>query len=166
MIATVWFGRIGIAGVFPLVGVLLLAGCLDTGPRGVDTPLVKAVRLNDAETLTAMLADGNDPNATDRDGDSLVYIAVGQHGGREVLQVLIGAGADLEKGSGEGRTPLQNAAGWCSVHLVRMLLDAGANPHHAGRGGQLPVDSVCKRPQDRRDETMRVLLAAMHEGGR
>jgi ankyrin repeat protein len=143
-----------------LAGALvLLAGCERAGQS--DPEAVKPVRANDGPALSALLASGVSPDSVGRNGDSLIYLAVGQRGGEAVLRVLIEAGADVEKGSGKGRTPLQNAAGWCSVRLVKILIEAGADPNRRGADGKLAIDGTCAQPRERRDQVLAILGQAM-----
>ena len=71
-------------------------------------------------------------------------------GGREVAEILVTEGADIEKKNIKGETPLNMAAGHGNLDIVDFLIDFGANPfsvgiagnsalHAAAEGGQLHV---------------------------
>ncbi len=108
---------------------LLLIGVSACAERpGKPTELVQAVRDNDALKLKQMLEEGADPNFVSESAGPLIYIAAGPKGGAEVALVLLQAGADPNAAASDGRLPLQNAASWCSINIVSLLLEAGANP--------------------------------------
>lgn len=137
--------------------VALLCGCQ---PRAVEQhPIFAAVRQDDTQTLSRYLAEGGDPDARDRNGHTLVYIAAGALGGADAIGMLVRAGADPDLGTGDGRTPLQHAASWCDAGRVQALLAAGADPNR-GRDGTA-LDAVCSSPADRRAEVIAILEAAM-----
>lgn len=135
-----------IAGI--LCCCFMLSGCQN---RSGNPEIVTAVALNDVAKVEAYLAGGGDPDLKSADGKPLLYLAAGPRGGLEVLQSLIAGGAALNVASAEGRTVLQNAAGWCAVEIVDALLYAGAEREKAGANGLIPLDVVCKSPQDRRE---------------
>lgn len=99
---------------------LLVYGCVDQ-PRDV----FEAVRRNDSSYAERYLKLGGDPNAVDRHGETLLYIATGPHGGMEVLSLLIDYKADPNQGT---YTPLMNAASWGWLDGVKILISAGADP--------------------------------------
>lgn len=139
-----------------LMGTLAatLAGCQ---PRATpESDIVLAVRKNDVQTVRTWLQAGGDPNQKSREGDPLLYIASGAVGGPGVARALIEAGADVSGRGATGRTPLENAAGWCDVAAVGLLLGAGAqrgplaNPDQASK-------IVCQQPLDRRARVFALL---------
>ncbi|WP_051332342.1 ankyrin repeat domain-containing protein [Cucumibacter marinus] len=141
-----------------MLALATVSGCERPPP---DPPIARDVRNNDVEAVRAYLAEGGDPNAEDGDGDSLLYISAGPRGGAAVMALLLEAGADPEKGSGERRSALQNAAGWCTPRQVQMLVDAGADPLKKGWNGKTPLDEVCAAPEDRRQEVIEILERAI-----
>lgn len=129
-------------------------------PRATpEEEIIGAVRQNDVATVRAWLAAGGDANAKSRNGDPLIYIAAGPLGGSDVTRVLIAGGADVTARGAKGRTPLENAAGWCDVAVLDLLLQAGAplgrleNPQQAGR-------IVCQQPRERRARVFSLLGVA------
>lgn len=143
--------------LLPLVAALY--GC---GDRSAPvSELVQAVRKNDAQKVEQMLKAGADPNFISKTAGPLIYIAAGPKGGAEVTSVLLSAGADPDVANSDGRLPLQNAASWCSVDIVSLLLDAGANPHKKGKGNKTALDDTCARPQKERKLIVNMLRAAM-----
>ena len=100
---------------WPAVALLVLAlGACQ--PRAVpNDPIIASVRANDTAAVAAFVADGGDVNLKDREGNPLIYIASGPQGGPEVAAALLAAGARVEVKSASGRTPLENAVGWCDM---------------------------------------------------
>jgi hypothetical protein len=152
-------------GAFALA-ILTAASLAACQPRGEqEEPIFASVRQNDAEALSIYLESGGDPNAVNRTGDPLVYVATGPRGGAEALMLLLDAGADPDAKSAEGRTLLQNAASWCDEEIVTLLLGGGANPNLPGMDGAKPADAVCTSPLDRREATLALIEAAAGNPG-
>lgn len=127
-----------------LAALLMFLGC---SKKSVD--IAQAVDDNQAGQVRDWLKAGGDPNQTNANGESLLYIATGPHGGNEVLEVLLAAGAKVDKGAYE-YTPLMNAASWCNLEGVQLLLKHGANPKGAlgavgwAGGAEQPVIDVLR----------------------
>lgn len=144
-----------------LAGLLILASVAGCQPRATpDDPVFAAVRSNDAGRIGQYLAEGGDPNRLDPRGESLLHVATGARGGEAVARALLIGGADPDVKNAQGRTPLHNAAGWCDLDTVRILIEAGADTSMADIDGQTPVDAVCAEPLDRRHETIALLSGA------
>ncbi|MCF4098981.1 ankyrin repeat domain-containing protein [Maritalea mediterranea] len=153
-------GRLGplkLLLILPLFAALMAC---DERP-GKPSELEQAVRDNNALKVQQMLAEGADPNFASESAGPLIYIAAGPKGGAEVTLVLLQAGADPNAANSDGRLPLQNAASWCSVNIVSLLLEAGANPHMKGKGDKTALDDTCKRPQTERELIVNMLREAM-----
>ncbi len=78
-----------------VVAFLLIYGCATKRCDVFD-----AVDRNDASSVKQYLESGGDPNAADDAGQSLLYIAIGPHGGMDVLQLLLEHNSDPNKGMG------------------------------------------------------------------
>ncbi|KAK4445311.1 ankyrin repeat-containing domain protein [Podospora aff. communis PSN243] len=111
---------------------------LDLTVNGWQTPLALAVELNQRHSIELLLKRGASPNAKhQRVGDAefgtVLHLATKRRHG-EVVDMLITAGADIEKTDGEGRTPLilaleLAAAGHHQEYekILEVLLHAGAD---------------------------------------
>ncbi len=144
-----------------LLTVLLIGACQ---PRAVaNDPIIASVRANDVAALRAFVAKGGDVNMTDREGNPLIYLASGPQGGPEIALALIKAGARIDVKSANGRTPLENAVGWCDVDMVQLFLFAGADPTELG--GKRVEDVVCKEPADRRAVVLALIAKAVLDKG-
>lgn len=143
--------------ILPLLAVLF--ACADR--PGKPPEIVQVVRDNDFMRLKELLDEGADPNFVSDSQGPLIYIAAGPKGGAEATLVLLKAGADPNAANSDDRLPLQNAASWCSVQIVSLLLEAGANPHKRGKGDKTALDDTCRRPQREREMIIEMLRTAM-----
>ncbi len=151
--------RRGLVRTVAVILALSLSACL---PRAVpNDPIVSSVRNNDVAALDAFIANGGDVNLTDREGKPLIYLAAGPQGGTEVMARLIEAGAKINATSASGRTPLENAVGWCDVEMVQLLLYAGADFTALENGNVNEV--ACKAPADRRATVILMIEQAIAE---
>ena len=91
-----------------------------------NTPLHKAVVIENLEAISDLLAAGADLEARNQNGlTPLHYAAIG--GDFEVISTLLAAGADLEARDQDGLTPLHYAASGGSPEVITTLLAAGAD---------------------------------------
>jgi ankyrin repeat protein len=109
-----------------------LAAC--NGRRPDITPLARAAREGNAQTIAAMIAAGHDPNVVDPGGNRWTPLLHAIHKGRRpAIDALLAAGADVHKKSGH-LSPLMMAVGNGQADIVRRLLTAGADPRADGPG--------------------------------
>ncbi|WP_162906821.1 ankyrin repeat domain-containing protein [Algihabitans albus] len=73
-------------------------------------------------------------NARDRWGCSLLYYAAGK-GDPVLVEGLLERGAEVERASDAGNTPLMIAAARGHLKIVKRLLTAGADVAHSNRWG-------------------------------
>jgi uncharacterized protein len=146
-----------------LVATLLLAvaGCtqndrntgLDATSFHPDT-LLDSVLMGDEAAVKTFLAKGEDPNATETDGTTLLMRAIhGRH--PRIAQVLIEAGANVAAGNRYGVTPLYLAAQVHDATTARALLTAGADANTALPEGETVLMTAAK---DGSLEIVRALL--------
>lgn len=146
-----------IAFVVPILLASVLTGCQ---PRQSNDPIVTSVAENEVAAVQRYLEEGGDPNMKTRDGKPLLFIASGPKGGEDVAKLLLDAGADPNAATEDGRTPLHNAAAWCDVEMVQLLIAGGVNLTLANGDGETALDVVCKSPADRRSEVNGILIEA------
>ncbi len=106
-----------------LVVVISLIGC----GRESKVDVYTAVRTNNTAALQDYLDGGGSPDATTKEGESLLYLATGPKGGTDVLKLLLKNGADPDKGYAK-YTPLMNAASWACLEICQLLVESGADP--------------------------------------
>ena len=121
-----------------------------------NTSLTTACRLNNLSMVEALLKNKADPNlnTTSQNAVSPLLWAVSLQN-RELVQVLLDAGADVAKGNVEGNQALHIACGdsleqWQnirygtsrnagSVEIVKLLLKNKADPNAKNQAGQTPL---------------------------
>jgi ankyrin repeat protein len=132
------------------------------------SPLIDAARSGDAQGIRALVARGNDPNASaGGNGWTPLEHAVHKHQVGS-LTALLDAGADPNRSSREGTTPLMMAAGYGYTDMVQILLRRGANPRLTDRHGMTALDLAITGVSDIdrftlfdcQNETVKVLQAA------
>jgi ankyrin repeat protein len=122
-----------------------------------------AVRENDVAFVEQWLSDGGNPDYVDNQRQSLLYLATGSHGGLEVMDVLLEAGANPDLGLvASNYTPLMNASSWVNLAAVDELLEAGADPTLKNSSGQTALETV-GNAKGAEQEVIRRLEAALEE---
>jgi ankyrin repeat protein len=152
------------------VAVLLAAGAdpQATAKNGASA-LACAGRSGDPERVRLLLGAGADPMppcVEDRGGQPWLFgfrdplFMACESGSAECVRLLLGAGVDLQRYPDNEESPLAAAT---SLDVVRVLLDAGANPLHDEGGRRSVVESVAgndRMPVDERIEMLRALHSA------
>ena len=115
---------------------------------GFLTPLMVAVRANDAETTKKLLKHQNMTQAIIDDvsapgGFSCLHQACGSEGSYEIAKLLIKNGANINIKSSKGQTPLQIACQTFSKDCVRLLLSAGADINITDVGNRTALFHAC-----------------------
>jgi ankyrin repeat protein len=96
-----------------------------------DEKLIKCVKSGDESCVSQLLMSGANAEAVDEQGSTALSLAA-ERESTKIVNLLLNAGADINKaGRGEG-TPLCRAAIFGRVEIVKALLDGKAN-----------VDSIC-----------------------
>lgn len=102
-------------------------------------PLHYAAADRPAEDVVALLADGADVAAKDKQGFTALHFAC-QENRLDVVELLLAAGAPVDPPDQWGNTPLWRAVfnGRGDARVVRRLVLAGANPDKANASGKTP----------------------------
>ena len=132
--------------------VLLLIGCSFQN----EDSIFSWVDSNNHVEVEKWLNNGGNPNLKTKDGESLLYIATGPHGGNEVLRVLLKHKVNVNEGQGK-YTPLMNAASWINYEAVTWLLNAGADATLKNENGQSAID-VIGNGDDKNEQLIREAL--------
>lgn len=107
------------AGVQKIL-VYLPYGGWDNGRFGLDRDLIEAIKKGHVAIVHAFLAKGASANARDAKGGTALHWAAG--GGRaEIVQLLLGAGADPVAMDGFGQTPADVARAKGREALAEMI---------------------------------------------
>ena len=102
------------------------------------TPLVDAVRRNDAESVRALLADRVNVDAAEGDGATALHWAVyGDRG--DLVDLLLAAGARADVANDLSITPLHLAAANGNAAIVSALIARGARADAASETGVTPL---------------------------
>jgi len=106
-----------------------------------DEELIQAIQFGTVKQVSALLAQGANPNATDAHSDTALAYAA--HLGKlQIVQVLLKNGADVnQKGELEAGALYLAAACPCSTRqeICRLLLDSGADVNAADCDGHTPL---------------------------
>jgi hypothetical protein len=84
-------------------------------------------RDGETSTLAGYLRSGIPADLTDPAGNTLLMLAA-YHGRPDTVQLLIDAGADLDRVNDRGQTPLAGAVSKNDLDVLRLLAGAGADP--------------------------------------
>lgn len=130
--------------------LLGLAACSHDQGASPDSPatfqprsLLEAVLVGDEQAARAFLAKGDDPNAAEPDGTTVLMRAI--HGGSPTIaQLLIDAGANVSAANRYGVTPLYLAAQAHDAVTARALLRAGADANTALPDGETILMTASK----------------------
>ena len=105
------------------------------------SPLHEAAGENSAERVRALIAEGENPNSFDSEGNAPLHLAA-HVGALETAEALITGGAVVDIRDGLDRTPLMLATGGevNAVEMVMLLRSAGADPFARDKSGATPYD--------------------------
>ena len=105
-------------------------------PRPIDRELLDAAYANDVATARRLVADGADVNAKDDSQQSAYLIATSEVGDDpRLLELTLGAGADVDAKDGYNGTGLIRAAERGYPRIVARLLETDIDVDHVNRLG-------------------------------
>jgi ankyrin repeat protein len=110
------------------------------------TPLIDAVKRQDAAAVNALLDRGEAVDAAEADGTTALHWAA-QRDDLKTVDLLLDAGAASTAANRFGVTPLELAANNGNGAIVERLLAAGADPNARSREGQTPLMSAALNGQ-------------------
>jgi hypothetical protein len=115
----------------------LIAAGEDPDAHGREwAPLILAARTGRVQALRALVAaDADVDRPDDRQGWSALLHAVHRNQ-LDAAGALLELGADPDRGSRSGFTPLMMASSYGNTRMVELLLRGGANPHLTLRNGE------------------------------
>jgi ankyrin repeat protein len=112
---------------------------------------------NQLKKVRRLIAKGADVNALDDNGFSALHFAV-QENNKEIVRILLDGGAIVDIKDSYGNTPLMRALHSCYAAManeepepgaiIKMLLQAGANPNSENKYGIKVIDSAQNRDRD------------------
>ena len=108
-----------------------------------DAPLADAVEELDRATIRSQLQQPIDVNAPQVDGMTALHWAA-YHDDLELVELLVGVGADVKALNRYGVTPLSLACTNANGPMVERLLDAGADPNSALPGGETALMTAAR----------------------
>lgn len=141
---------------FAALDLLLDTGLNPDGPERDGKYLWTAIYNGKKSVVERLLAKGADPNAGE---DGLLHAAMSE-GRMEIAKALVAAGADVNRISSSGVTPLWEAIRGKQVELAITLIDKGADPNR-GDWGTSPSFAV----QSKVSRGAAVLMQAMVKRG-
>jgi len=101
-------------------------------------PIVQAAKARDAAMVRSLLKQRADVNAAESDGATALHWAA-YHGDLEIADLLIAAGAHIDRTNDLSITPLALASENGHTAVVERLLSRAANPNIASETGVTPL---------------------------
>jgi len=112
-------------------------GGMNARGNGGQTPLMAAASFGSLEAVSLLIAAGADPQAANEAGLTPLHLATSDP---RKARVLLERGADVNKASLMGRTPLLVAAGTeGTFETVKLLIERGADVNAADASGVTPL---------------------------
>lgn len=120
-----------------------------------DAALHIVARRRDGTWLSYLVSKGADPNIGDKNGDTALII-VSRIGYEEGARTLLAGRAGVDHPNKLGETPLIVAVQQRQARIVRLLLEAGANPDKADHAAGYSARDYAKR-DTRSTELLRLI---------
>jgi len=103
--------------------------------RRPEEPLVQAASQNELAEVSRLALSGSDMNVIDKATDMSGLAFAVQNGNRDMVNVLLSAGANPNLANTRGETPLMYLGGLATSELVDTLLSAGADVNARDQSG-------------------------------
>jgi ankyrin repeat protein len=104
-----------------------------------EDPLIKAAFQDDLDLVKQLALTSADVNISDRATDQTALAGAVENGNREMVRVLLAAGADINARNRSGQTPLMFLPKKADLDFVRELIAAGADVNATDQHGQTPL---------------------------
>ncbi|MDB4712941.1 ankyrin repeat domain-containing protein [bacterium] len=114
------------------IAAVVLVGC------GNSKDIWKAARKGNIDAVQEHLASGEDVNGKDKNGLTPLHIAQS----KEMVELLISNGADINAKNIFGGSPLDSAARGSKKEIVELLISKGADVNAKDDGGQTPLHTA------------------------
>ena len=109
---------------------------MDNEAYQVGTPLFRAITTGDTAAVQRLLTEGEDPNESYGADEEPALLVAAVERREEIVRHLLQAGANPNHGDMCGYTPLMAAVCADAINIVKLLIEAGADPHrHCGCSG-------------------------------
>ncbi len=146
------FTRRRCSAVSDVASYLISRGADVNARSDYNAPLSLAVRFSHKDVVALLLQKGADARTVEYGGKSLLNEIVDFQGAwtpdrREIVEMLLDAGAEIEFGAGKEGTPLHGAVRRGQKELAELLLDRGANINAKDQYGQTPLHDAVSQKQ-------------------
>lgn len=125
------------ARAFELLRLPEVRAAVNVAHKGYGTYLDLAVQTELAPLVQAVIEAGSSAKTI-----SEALITAAERGARELVELLLKAGADPKYEAGPGYTALLAAAQRGDLEIVRRLIEAGADPRARTEGGETPMTAA------------------------
>lgn len=111
----------------------------------IEQPLFDLIQTGTVEEIKNMLETGINVNAIDKNGRTLLMLAVKENVNPEIIKILLEAGVDVNARGGSKMTALIYAAGSnTNPDVIKILLEAGADINAIGTYGATPIINAAR----------------------
>jgi ankyrin repeat protein len=118
-----------------------------------NSPLARAVQLDQRKIVEVLLAAGADVGARDREGATALHAAA-FWGNEAIARLLIENDANVNAADKQGRTPLHESARLHTPAIARLLLRKGAKIDVKDQAGMTPLDDALRPYQSTDGESI------------
>ena len=137
-------------GHFDVAETLLAAGArIDGQTSDLGTPLVLAAHVGNVEAVRFLIERGADVKRANPQGTTVLHVEAGWTDRPEIIDLLVGAGADVGARDGTGATPLFSAVLFGNIANAERLVTAGADVNAQDAKGRSPLHVAAKIGSER-----------------
>ena len=142
-----------------LVEALIEAGAdINTTSIQKMTALNYAINANNLDAIKLFIENGIDPDMVIDKYETTLLMWAAKNGHNELVEVLIKAGADINKKDKIGESALITACFWEQPKIAKIIINAGGNVNITNNYGTTPLITAVKYKVN--DEIIRLLLNA------